>query len=109
MEMGLMVRNALREALDAFVRMDVQSAVETARNDKEIDNLYVNLITTLTDHIKESPQDTEECQSLIWVTRSLERIGDHCTNICEYVIYLVKGKDVRHTTIDELEQKAGIP
>jgi phosphate transport system protein len=107
-DMGLMVRNSLREALDAFVRMDVNAAVETALRDEEIDNRYVNLLTTLTDHIKEAPQDADECQSLIWVTRSLERIGDHCKNICEYVIYLVKGKDVRHTTTDELEQEAKV-
>jgi phosphate transport system protein len=105
-DMGMMVRNALREALDAFVRMDVETAVEAARRDVEVDERYVNLLKALTAHIKEYPQDTEDYQSLIWVTRSLERIGDHAKNICEYVIYLVKGKDVRHTTIDELEQEA---
>jgi phosphate transport system protein len=106
--MGLQVRNFLREALDAFVRMDVQAAVTAARRDEDIDQRYVTLLTNLTDHIKEFPQDAEDCQSLIWVIRSLERIGDHSRNICEYVIYLVKGKDVRHITIDELEQEAGV-
>lgn len=105
-DMAMMVRNTLREALDAFVRMDVEAAVAAARRDEEVDERYVNLLKALTGHIKEYPQDTEDCQSLIWVTRSLERIGDHAKNICEYVIYLVKGKDVRHTTIDELEQEA---
>ena len=106
--MGLLVRDALRESLDAFVRMDVQAAVAAARRDEDIDQRYTTLLSDLTEHIKEYPQDTEEFQSLIWVTRSLERIGDHSRNICEYVIYLVKGKDVRHTTIDQLEQEAGI-
>jgi phosphate transport system protein len=105
-DMGLMVRNTLREALDAFVRMDVEAAVSAARRDKDVDERYVSLLKGLTEHIKEFPQDTDDCQSLIWVTRSLERIGDHAKNICEYVIYLVKGKDVRHTSIDELEQEA---
>jgi len=105
-DMGLMVRNTLREALDAFVRMDVEAAVSAARRDKDVDERYVNLLRGLTEHIKEFPQDTDDCQSLIWVTRSLERIGDHAKNICEYVIYLVKGNDVRHTSIDELEQEA---
>jgi len=106
--MGLMVRNSLREALDAFVRMDVQSAVATALRDEDIDRHYVNLLKEITEQIKEFPQDTEDFQSLVWVARSLERIGDHSRNICEYVIYLVKGKDVRHTSIDELEQAAGV-
>jgi phosphate transport system protein len=106
-DMGLLVRNSLREALDSFVRMDVDAAVQTALKDEEIDQRYVALQTTLTEHIKEAQQDTEECQSLLWVIRSLERIGDHSKNICEYIIYLVKGKDVRHTTTDELEQEAG--
>jgi phosphate transport system protein len=86
--------------------MDAHAAAAAARRDEDIDQRYVELLTHLTEHIKEYPQDTEDCQSLIWVNRSLERIGDHSRNICEYVIYLVKGKDVRHTTIDELEQEA---
>jgi len=106
--MGSLVRNILREALDAFVRMDVQAAVATALKDEEIDRHYVNLLTEITEQIKEFPQDTEDFQSLIWVARSLERIGDHSKNICEYVIYLVRGKDVRHTSIDALEQAAGV-
>lgn len=106
--MGQQVRNNLNDALDAFVRMDMQAAVIAARKDEKIDQLYVALLSELTNHIKENPQYTEELQALIWVIRSLERIGDHSKNMCEYVIYLVKGKDVRHTTIDELEQEAGI-
>jgi len=107
-EMGHTVRNNLRESLDAFVRTDVEAAVATARKDEEIDKRYVALLSELTEHIKEHPEDTEDFQSLIWVARSLERIGDHSENICEYVIYLVKGKDVRHTSIDELQQEAGV-
>jgi phosphate transport system protein len=107
-EMGMLVRNILREALDAFVRMDCHAAVSTAKKDAEIDRFYVELLSELTENIKTHPQDTEDFQSLIWVTRSLERIGDHSKNICEYVIYLVKGKDVRHTSINDLEQEAGL-
>ncbi len=105
--MGQMVLQLLRETLDNYVRMDVQAAVRTARKDDDIDQRYVSLLTELTQHIKADPQDTEDFQSLIWVARSLERIGDHSKNICEYVVYLVEGKDVRHTTIDELEQEIG--
>lgn len=105
--MGQVVLGMLRDALDAFVRMDVESAISAAFKDREVDGMYVALLTELIDQIKAVPQDVEQYQSLIWVVRALERIGDHSTNICEYIIYLVRGKDVRHTTIEELEQQVG--
>jgi len=106
--LGQMVVGSLREVLDAFVRMDVEAAVRVARKDKEIDVRYFELLTELIAHMKSEPADVEEFQSLIWVNRALERIGDHAKNICEYIVYLVRGKDVRHTTIDEIEQQIGI-
>jgi phosphate transport system protein len=106
--LGQMVAGMLREALDAFVRMDLEAAVKTARQDKEVDKRYVELLAELTAHMKSDPADIEDFQSLIWVTRALERIGDHAKNICEYIVYLVRGKDVRHTTIDEIEQQFGV-
>jgi len=106
--LGLMVVGLLREALDAFVRMDMEAAVKIARKDKDIDKRYFELLSELIAHMKTEPAGVEEFQSLIWVIRALERIGDHSKNICEYIVYLVRGKDVRHTTIDELEQQFGI-
>ena len=106
--LGLMVVGLLREALDAFVRMDMESAVKTARKDKDVDKRYFELLAELIDHMKTDPADIEEFQSLIWVVRALERIGDHAKNICEYIVYLVRGKDVRHTTIDEIDQQFGV-
>lgn len=106
--MGQMVVGMLHDALDAFVRIDLGAAVVTARRDKDIDKRYVELLTELVQHMKKDPEDVEELQALIWVVRALERIGDHSKNICEYVIYLVRGKDVRHIAIDEIEQEFGI-
>ena len=106
--MGQMVVGLLHDALDAFVRIDLGAAVVTARKDKEIDKRYFELLTELIQHMKKDPDDVEELQALIWVVRALERIGDHSKNICEYVIYLVRGKDVRHIAIDEIEQEIGI-
>jgi phosphate transport system protein len=103
--MGQMALEILRDALNSFVRMDVESAVRTARMDDEIDEHYVALLTELIQLMKADPNDVEELQSLIWAVRALERIGDHSKNICEYIVYLVRGKDVRHTTIDEIEQE----
>jgi len=105
--MGQKVLQMLHDALDALVRLDVDAAVCTARNDVDVDSLYVGLLKELMGYMKAEPQDVEEFQSLIWVIRALERIGDHSRNICEYIIYLVRGKDVRHTTIDELEEQLG--
>ncbi len=106
--LGQMVVGLLREALDAFVRMDMEAAVKIARKDKDVDERYFSLLSDLTAHMKADPADVEEFQALIWVIRALERIGDHSKNICEYIVYLVRGKDVRHTTIDEIEQQFGI-
>lgn len=104
--MGQMVLAMLRSSLDAFVRMDVESAVSAARMDAEIDERYVALLTEILGQMKVDPDNVEELQSLVWIVRSLERIGDHSRNICEYIVYLVRGKDVRHATIDEIEQEA---
>ena len=106
--LGQMVLGLLRDALNAFVRMDVEAAVNAARKDKDIDTRYFELLSELIAHMKSAPADIEELQSLIWVIRALERIGDHAKNICEYIMYLVRGKDVRHTTIDEIEQQFGV-
>lgn len=105
--MGQLVLTMLHDSLDAFVRMDVDAAISTARSDEDVDARYVALLKDLMRHMKADPEDVEELQNLIWVVRALERIGDHSMNICEYIVYLVRGKDVRHTTIDEIEQQAG--
>lgn len=103
--MGALVLQLLRDVLDAFVRMDIEAGLTAARRDEDIDRHYVALITAVQDQIKNTPEETEQYQRLIWVARSLERIGDHSKNIAEYVVYLVKGKDVRHISIDTVEQE----
>jgi phosphate transport system protein len=106
--MGQMVLGMLRETLDAFVRMDVNAAVDSGRRDTDVDERYVSLLTGLIQHMKNDPEDVEQYQALVWVVRALERIGDHTKNICEYIVYLVEGKNVRHTTHSEFEQESGI-
>jgi phosphate transport system protein len=106
-EMGQDVLGSLRQSLDAFVRNDTEAALRAAVKDTAIDQRYVKLISDITVCIKQNPDDTEIYHSMMWVARALERIGDHSKNICEYVIYLVRGKDVRHISIDELEQELG--
>jgi phosphate transport system protein len=106
--MGHMVLSVLHDTLDAFVRMDMDAAIATSRRDADVDERYVGLLTDLIQNMKKDPDDVEEFQSLIWVVRALERIGDHAKNICEYIVYLVEGRDVRHTTIDDRGQEIGI-
>jgi len=99
--MGSKVSEMLRAALDGFVRLDVQAAFNTASMDVEIDSAYGALLSKIHQKIKSAPDEIEFFQRLIWITRSLERIGDHSKNICEYVVYLARGKDVRHISIEE--------
>lgn len=99
-----LVKNMVHDVLDAYARLDVDAAIKVVRDDDEVDNEYQDMIRTLITYMMEDPRKISEVLDVIWVARALERIGDHAKNIGEYVIYLVKGKDIRHLDLDEVEK-----
>lgn len=99
------VKEMLNRSLDAFARRDVEEAVEVIKLDAKVDKIYENLTRQQITYMIEDPRVIHESLDLLWSARSLERIGDRSCNICEYVIYLVKGKDVRHIDIKELNNQ----
>ncbi|NAR97633.1 phosphate signaling complex protein PhoU [Acinetobacter haemolyticus] len=102
---GNQVRVMIHDALDAFARLDVDQALKVVMADVDIDREYQSATRTLMTYMIEDPRHISRVMNVMWVLRSLERIGDHARNISEQVIYMAKGTDVRHTSIEEIEQK----
>ena len=102
--MGNHVRGMLRDALDAFARFDVDMALRVAKEDREVDAEYEAILRQLMTYMMEDNRAVTRVIDMMWSARSLERIGDHANNICEHIIYLVEGKDVRHLSIEKAEQ-----
>jgi len=90
------VRKMLNDTLDAFTRYDADSALATLRADDQIDLDYKTALRELVTYMMEDPRSISRVMNIMWALRSLERIGDHAKNICEQVVYLVRGKDIRH-------------
>jgi phosphate transport system protein len=96
--MSEITRNMVHNALQAFHDEDTEKAQQVLRADDEVDSLNSQTFRDLLTDISVDPETINQCMTLILLARSLERIADHATNICEEVIYLVKGEDIRHQT-----------
>lgn len=92
----------VRDALDAFARLDADMALAVAKEDKLVDKEYSTAMRSIITYMMEDPRTISEMLNVLWTLRSLERIGDHARNIAEHVIFLVKGKDVRHIGLKKM-------
>ncbi|APQ12775.1 MULTISPECIES: phosphate signaling complex protein PhoU [Pseudomonas] len=102
---GEQVRKMVHQALDAFARFDAELALSVAQYDKLIDREYKSALRELATYMMEDPRSISRVLSIIWVLRSLERVGDHARNIAELVIYLVQGTDVRHLGLKRMAEE----
>ena len=106
-QLGKQVSRMVHQALDAFARLDPKTALAVVKEDEHVDEDYEAIQRQSITFMMEDPRTIRRVMDTMWVARALERIGDHAKNICEYVLYMVHGKDVRHTQLEDVEREVG--
>jgi phosphate transport system protein len=96
----------LRNALDGFARLDLAVAAKVVRQDDRVDDAFRGILRQLITFMMEDPRTISMALEIVWIAKAIERIGDHAKNMSEYVVYMVKGKDVRHTGPEGVEREA---
>ncbi len=89
--------NMLHDALDAFARLDGKQAIKLIAQDQLVDHEFRSVMRMLITFMMEDPRTISSALDTLWVAKAIERVGDHAKNIAEYVIYIIEGKDIRHT------------
>ena len=95
----------LRKSLDAFARLDLSTAAQVVRQDELVDEEFRVIMRYLITFMMEDPRTISTALEILFVAKAIERIGDHAKNMSEYVVYMVKGRDVRHVTVEEIERE----
>ncbi|MCZ8131289.1 MAG: phosphate signaling complex protein PhoU [Steroidobacteraceae bacterium] len=103
--LGRLAQQMVHASLDAVARLDAGAALQICRDDRVLDEEYDAIQRQCITFMMEDPRTITRALDLLWVARALERIGDHAKNICEYVVYMVHGKDIRHTALDDVERE----
>jgi phosphate transport system protein len=100
-----LVLDMLKKALDGFARLDASSAADVLRQDQQVDEEFRLNLRHLITFMMEDPRTISVFIDILFVAKAIERMGDHAKNMSEYVVYMVKGKDIRHTSLEELEKE----
>jgi phosphate transport system protein len=95
----------LVQSLDAFAKLDTSAVAHIVRQDEQVDEEFRAVIRYLVTFMMEDPRTISSALEILFVAKAIERIGDHAKNISEYVVYMVKGRDVRHITLEEIERE----
>jgi phosphate transport system protein len=103
---GQMAIDLLRQSLDCFARLDAVAAAQVVQDDKQIDEEFRGFVRKLITYMAEDPKMISTGLDLLFIAKAIERVGDHAKNIAEFVIYIVKGADVRHVPHDDLVREA---
>ncbi len=103
--MASIAMDMLHKALDSFARLDLNTAANIVRQDELVDEEFRSIMRHLITFMMEDPRKISTSLEILFVAKAIERIGDHAKNMSEYVVYMVKGKDVRHVTADEIERE----
>ena len=105
--LGEQVTVNLQQAIDAYANLDVDAALRVMQQDELANEEFDNISRLLITKMMEDPREIKTALRITWCARALERIGDHAKNICEYLLFLVKGKDVRHTSVEQIKETLG--
>lgn len=105
MKAAELAQNMLQKSLDIFARLDLTSVAQVVRQDEQVDEEYRTIIRLLVTCMMEDPRSISTALEILFVAKAIERIGDHAKNMSEYVVYLVKGRDARHISVEEIEHE----